>query len=91
MKMNMYVVKNELNGLYEGISLLRTDAMAARTFSDMAAKSGMNQDDFKVYRIGEYDIENGLISDHYAPVCIPLNVKTPIESAMVEKEVSDMK
>lgn len=91
MKMNMYVVRNELNGLYEGISLLRTDAMAVRTFGEMASKSGMNQDDFKVYRIGEYDIENGLISDHYAPVCIPLNIKSPLESVMTEKEVPDMK
>lgn len=75
MLMNKYVIKNKLNGTYDGIFLFKTDAMAARKVTyDMVQINKTNKvfdlNDIELLKIGTFDNENGdeVISD---PVVIP--------------------
>lgn len=60
MKMNKYVVKNEIAGTYDGIFLFRTDAMASRKVSyDFSQIDMFDVKDLTLYCIGTYDTETG--------------------------------
>lgn len=55
---NMYVVKNDLSGLSEGIYLFPTDKYASVKICDDLSRAGLHLEDFKLFRIGTFDNEN---------------------------------
>lgn len=63
MKMNKYVVRNELSGICEGIYLFRTDALASRKVTADVNSVPRNQrtfelKDLSILCIGEFDTES---------------------------------
>lgn len=60
MKMNKYVIKNEVSGIYDGIFLFKTDAMASRKVSfDLSKVDMFDMNDLRLYCTGTYDTETG--------------------------------
>lgn len=60
MKMNKYVIKNEVSGIYDGIFLFKTDAMASRKVTFDFLKIDMfDLRDLSLLCIGTFDTETG--------------------------------
>lgn len=60
MTMNKYVIKNEVSGIYDGIFLFKTDAMASRKVSYDFVKIDMfNTQELSLLCIGTFDTETG--------------------------------
>lgn len=57
MKLNKYVVKNNLSELYDGIYLYPTDRYACVRIGDDFKKIGLNLNDHSLYCIGSFDTE----------------------------------
>ena len=87
MKANVYCVKNELTGGYEGLFLFRNGAVAARMLGQQAQRNNMDLNDIQLYEIGEFDMDSGVLTAGSKILC-PLMVKEPIEDSMDSVESS---
>lgn len=81
MKANVYCVKNELTGGYEGLFLFRNQSVAARMIGQQAQRSNMDLNDIQLYEIGEFDMDTGSLTAGSKIAC-PLLVNDPIETKM---------
>lgn len=81
MKANVYCVKNELTGGYEGLFLFRNPSVAARMIGQQAQRSNMDLNDIQLFEIGEFDMDSGVLTAGNKVAC-PLLVKDPIETPM---------
>ncbi len=81
MKANVYCVRNELTGGYEGLFLYRNSAVAARMLGQQAQRSNMDLNDIQLYEIGEFDMDTGVLTSGSKVPC-PLLVSGPIEDEM---------
>ena len=81
MKANVYCIKNELTGGYEGLFLFRNPSVAARMLGQQAQRNNMNLNDIQLYEIGEFDMDSGSLTVGDKILC-PLMVKEPIENKM---------
>lgn len=87
MKANVYCVKNELTGGYEGLFLFRNGAVAARMLGQQAQRNNMDLNDIQLYEIGEFDMDSGVLTAGTKVSC-PLMVRDPIEQKMESVEDS---
>ena len=81
MKANVYCIKNELTGGYEGLFLFRNSSVAARMLGQQAQRNNMDLNDIRLYEIGEFDMDSGVLTAGSKIRC-PLMVKDPIEDPM---------
>ena len=81
MKSNVYCIKNELTGGFEGLFLFRNSAVAARMLGQQAQRNNMDLNDIQLYEIGEFDMDSGVLTAGNKILC-PLMVKDPIETPM---------
>lgn len=89
MDYGMYVMFNNMTGFYEGISLFRTDAQAAHRFSDAASKAGVDLSEYKLFRLGLFDILTAKVKLLPNPELIPFITKGGLESEMKKVDVKE--
>lgn len=81
MKANVYCIKNELTGGYEGLFLFRNEAVASRMLGQQAQRNNMDLNDIQLFEIGEFDMDTGvLIAGNKVPCSLLVN--GPIEDEM---------
>lgn len=81
MKANVYCVKNELTGGYEGLFLFRNSSVAARMLGQQAQRNNMDLNDIQLFEIGEFDMDSGVLTAGNKVLC-SLMVKEPIEDPL---------
>lgn len=84
MDYGMYAMYNSMTGFYEGISLFRTDAHAARRFADAAQKSGVDLSEYSLVKLGSFNILTADMKPLSKPEIVPFIVKGGLESVMDE-------
>lgn len=87
MDYGMYAVYNSMTGFYEGISLFRTDAHAARRFGEAATKSGVDLAEYSLVKLGTFDILTAEMRPLSKPETIPFSIKDAVESEMDSKDL----
>lgn len=95
MKFNCYVVENSLSGAHRGIFTYRTDKEASRSLFGITRQLMPDLDisECRLYCIGEYDDETGLISAYSSKKIVSWNPKGSVEalssSVTVEQAETD--
>lgn len=82
MKFNCYVVENSLSGAHRGIFTYRTDKEASRSLFSITRQlmPDLDMSECRLYCIGEYDDESGLINAYSCKKIVSWNPKGSVES-----------
>lgn len=82
MKFNCYVVENSLSGAHRGIFTYRTDKEAARSLYGITCQlmSDLDISECRLYCIGEYDDETGLLNAFSSKKIVSWNPKGSVEA-----------
>ena len=97
MKMNMYVTKNLLSGLSDGIFLYRTDKLASVEIAEMLVKGRrMVLEEFQLNRVGTFDNETNEVVPSASFDIIPWDCRRMVEPKIdapvkdVEENISQL-
>lgn len=82
MKFNCYVVENSLSGAHRGIFTYRTDKEASRSLFGITRQlmPDLDMSECRLFCIGEYDDETGLINPYPSKKIVSWNPKGSVEA-----------